>query len=63
MEEVHVFRPDHDLYCIDCGEGELMGNHGVIAINEGQQIYASVEVERMYAEYTPSPEDDLEADE
>ena len=60
MSDVHVFRPDHQLYCLDCGEGELFGNHGITAIDEGKQIYISPEVAEMYAEYEPPQEDELE---
>lgn len=30
VEGLHVFNPDHNLYCEDCGHGELTGDHGMI---------------------------------
>lgn len=34
----HEFNPDHNLYCIDCGQGELSGNHGMIPGPDGTPI-------------------------
>ncbi len=62
MPEVHVFRPDHQLFCRDCGEGELSGDHGIIAIDNGRQVYATPGVASLYAEYEPSVDDELEDD-
>jgi hypothetical protein len=50
MSQIHVFNPDHNLVCEDCGSGELSGDHGIIAIVQGQQIYENDEIAQMYAE-------------
>ena len=53
---LHVFNPDHQLYCLDCGSGELMGNHGMIPGDGGASghefspQYASEAVRDMYNE-------------
>ena len=47
---LHVFQPDHNLYCDACGQGELGGDHGIIGIVDGARLYESDEVEQMYAD-------------
>jgi hypothetical protein len=45
---LHVFDPDHNLVCTDCDEGELAGNHGITAVCEGHNHYASAKAAAMY---------------
>jgi hypothetical protein len=47
---LHVFNPDHNLVCTDCDEGELAGNHGITAVCDGHNHYASAEAAAMYEE-------------
>jgi hypothetical protein len=47
---MHVFNPDHNLFCLDCGQGEIGGDHGIIGIVQGKQIYADSWAAKMYAE-------------
>ena len=46
--ELHVFNPDHNLYCVDCGEGELAGDHGIAFLCQGHAHYVSPEAAAMY---------------
>jgi hypothetical protein len=48
IEGFHIFNPDHNLYCEDCGYGELQGEHGIIGIVDGKNVYETPE---MAAEY------------
>jgi hypothetical protein len=45
---LHIFNPDHDLYCDDCGFPELDGNHGITSLTNGLPEYQSPEVAEMY---------------
>ena len=50
INKVHIFDPDHNLYCELCGEGELSGKHGIIRIENGQAIYQNDKVSKLYAD-------------
>jgi hypothetical protein len=50
VEDLHIFRPDYELSCNLCGYGEIQGNHGIIAVLDGERIYESSEAKEMYAE-------------
>jgi len=47
-DELHIFNPDHNLFCETCGLGELAGNHGINGILDGQAQYESDAVKEMY---------------
>lgn len=54
LDALHVFNPDHNLYCLDCGFGELFGNHGMIPGDGGaagkdfSPMYRDEAVRKMY---------------
>jgi hypothetical protein len=60
-DELHVFNPDHNLFCEDCGLGELAGNHGIKAriwdndLQGYKPVYESPKIAKMYAEQSPTP--------
>jgi len=53
---LHIFTPDHNLYCQICGEGELAGDHGMIPGDGGADgkdfspMFRDDEVREMYAD-------------
>lgn len=54
LTEPHVFNPNHNLVCRDCGLGELTGDHGMIPGDGGASgadfspMYATDGVRAMY---------------
>jgi hypothetical protein len=48
VTDLHIFNPDRDQYCDDCGFPELDGNHGIMALVNEQPVYESPEVAEMY---------------
>lgn len=54
---LHVFNPDHNLYCIDCSEGELAGDRGMIPGDGGASgldfspMYRDDRIRAMYDEH------------
>jgi transcription elongation factor Elf1 len=45
---LHVFNPDYNLTCNDCGYGELMGDHGIIASRGKELVFESEEARELY---------------